>query len=280
MSLFVSYHPDQISWRSRLDKYADDWRSVNLGDFDEIALERLARCVTSFVWSPTVYSGDRRTDDDFMESRIVGLDFDKNASIASAKKDFFRYRHIIGTTHHHQKEKDGKPPCDRFRVVLFVKEPITDLLLYKGTVRRYVEEYGSDRRCIDGARLFKPCATIVSASATGEWLELGEPDREYVVRFDPKYSGCRTIPPPYERWLKYGPPPKYSRDRNFACHITMRELLRRGFTDDEALNIVFKSALPIAQDEKRLRELRHCLKSARKQLAKTMKGNAGGEEEK
>jgi len=84
------------------------------------------------------------------------LDFDDGLTIEEAKKIFKDYWYVMYTTPHHQKPKDKKPACDRFRVVFKVKEPMpTDITHYKKVMAKIIEKYGADIQCQNISRYYK-----------------------------------------------------------------------------------------------------------------------------
>ncbi len=126
------------------------------------SLRACADAVCAFPWSPSRYEDGRRHESSFLCAQVVALDFDEGWTLNEAIEMFSPFKHIIATTRNHQKQKGKKPPCDRFRVLLFLASPCTDLVLYKSILAGYVEEYQADEQVKDGARLFFPCREIVS----------------------------------------------------------------------------------------------------------------------
>ncbi len=118
---------------------------------------------------------------------ILILDFDEGLTIQNAQDIFKVHPYLITTTRNHQKWKDGKPPCDRFRLIFPLKEPIdltgiefTKLMTY------IINVYGSDPKTCDAARFF-----------------YGVPDGKHLYNFEGELFDWRhwynQIPPEPER---------------------------------------------------------------------------------
>lgn len=84
------------------------------------------------------------------------LDFDDGLTIDEAKEKFKNYWYVIYTSMHHQKVKDGKPACDRFRVVLKVKEPMPkEKNRYQEVMEKIALDLGADEACKDYSRYYR-----------------------------------------------------------------------------------------------------------------------------
>lgn len=154
-----------ISWyEGRREKPRDHFRSAPITD-----LNRIARCMLDWIWSPIVFKGGSRLEENFIESFWCALDFEDPAfSLEDASNAFCDMRHIIGTTKSHGIAKGAVPACDRFRVLLEWSEPIAALRLYRWNMRRIFERYPADKSCVDGARFLYPCREIISINADPE----------------------------------------------------------------------------------------------------------------
>lgn len=126
--------------------------------------------ITTSMWSPGIFKDNHRKKANFEKANIMALDFDEGLDLEDARERFSGFRHIIGTTRSHQKEKHGKV-CDRFRVVLFLEESITDGKTYEATVQEILNSNPeADSQAKDAARMFYPCSQIVSASEEGQLI--------------------------------------------------------------------------------------------------------------
>lgn len=84
------------------------------------------------------------------------LDFDDGLTIEEAKEKFKDYWYVIYTSMNHQKEKHGLPACDRFRVVLKVKEPMPkEKEHYQSVMERIALDLGADDACKDYSRYYR-----------------------------------------------------------------------------------------------------------------------------
>lgn len=142
----------------------DGFRAAQVTD-----LERLAKCMLSFIWSPIVFRGGVRREENFIEAFWCALDFeDPEFSLEQAQNVFCDMRHVIATTKSHGLAKGNAPACDRFRVLLEWSEPIPDLRIYRWNMRRMLDRHPADGACIDGARFFYPCKELVSINVDAE----------------------------------------------------------------------------------------------------------------
>lgn len=85
--------------------------------------EELQKIICTHTWSPAIFSGTR-SNDNFVSTDLLVLDVDSGATINEAFSIFSGYKIIIAPTRSHQVEKNGLK-CDRFRIVLFLRETIT-----------------------------------------------------------------------------------------------------------------------------------------------------------
>lgn len=125
-------------------------------------MDALAQCMISFPWAPARYENGHRLEANFLGSSLIALDFDEGKTVEWAIEKFARLRHIIMTTKSHGIQKGKKPPCDRFRVVLFLPYLYSYLPLYKSVLLAYVDLLGADGQAKDGARFFWPSKEIIS----------------------------------------------------------------------------------------------------------------------
>ena len=131
-------------------------------------LELIAEQIVSNVWSPCIWRGGNRRKANFIECHMLALDFDDGKpSLAQAVEKYKHYQHIIATTKSHQKAKDDKPACDRFRLIVPFKEPITNISVYEYNMAVITHKTGADKSAKDGGRFFWPCVDIVSMSTDG-----------------------------------------------------------------------------------------------------------------
>lgn len=132
-------------------------------------INHLAKLVTENDWSHAIFKNGYRKSDNFEETFLFTLDVDENCSLERAKNIFCIYKHIIATTRNHQKPKDTKPPCDRFRVILFLQEPILDCETYLATWKWFNDKFPFiDQSCKDAGRFWYRSIDIISINDSGE----------------------------------------------------------------------------------------------------------------
>lgn len=126
-------------------------------------LKKLGELVTcGLPYSLGTYKNEYRNKTNFLKADAIGLDFDGNYTLEQAMIDFAEYRHLIATTRNHQKEKHGVV-ADRFRVILFLSEPITDADTFKATWHSLAEKWpATDPTCKDCSRFWYSSSTTVS----------------------------------------------------------------------------------------------------------------------
>lgn len=209
--------------------------------------------ITQSMWSPSLFEDGVRSNKSFSSTKLMVLDIDSGLSIEQAKKLFINFRHVIGTTRNHQKEKvsaSGRitPACDRFRIILELEEVITDAKVYK-RVWHHVKGMCPqlDEACKDPARFFYPCTEIVHIQDGAKFpvIEAEEPTKSYKQRVehtnDPTQVG--RISNRAMRFLVEGAPEgkwHYERNnfvreckQNLYSFDKMMELFKRSHTPDE-----------------------------------------------
>lgn len=140
--------------------------------------ENLMQDICESMWAPGIFLDDHRVKKKFESAMIVALDFDDGLSLAEAAQRFESYKHIIGTTRSHQKEKNGII-TDRFRVILFLEESIEDYKVYESTVRALLDANPeADPQAKDAARMFYPCVELVQYSEEGQLIPTVTPAPE------------------------------------------------------------------------------------------------------
>lgn len=137
--------------------------------FEVDSIEDMATAILETAWSPGVFKDGRRNRDNFISSQIIALDIDSGMTLEEALEKFKTFKHVIGTTRNHRRDKHGLV-ADRFRVVLFTEEPLTGPE-YEATTRSFISTYNTDPQCKDASRLFYACNTIVSVNNTGDYVK-------------------------------------------------------------------------------------------------------------
>jgi len=139
------------------------WEPINTN-----SMSYIKRLLTTFVWSPIIFSGNHRKTEYFVSSRLLVLDFDSPGySLAQCLREWCDTCHFIGTTKNHQRDKDGVT-CDRFRLIAPFAITITDARTLWHNHDVLIKRYDADPAPKDQARLFFPCQEIVSVCADGD----------------------------------------------------------------------------------------------------------------
>lgn len=101
-------------------------------------------------------NGHRCASNSIGVQNTLWLDFDDGLTIEEAKEKFKDYWYVIYTSMNHQKEKHGLPACDRFRVVLKVKEPMPkEKERYQDVMQKIALDFGADEACKDFSRYYR-----------------------------------------------------------------------------------------------------------------------------
>ena len=154
-----------ISWhKSKSERMvAKGWHTLSDDPFDGWTVKYLEKCICRTIWSPIKYREGIRLESHFLGAMVCALDFDgPDTPLSWARETFKDYDVIIGTTKSHQKQKNGIV-CDRYRVLMWFKEPIYDAATYKHNMGLLINKHGADKACKDAARFFFPCVDIVES---------------------------------------------------------------------------------------------------------------------
>ena len=142
------------------------------------SLKDMAELCLKHHFSPALFANGKRNLASFEAAYCIGLDIDNDGkadtplmSLEDAKWAFMDYRHLILPSQSHQKEKHGKV-ADRFRVVLFFTEPITDLDTFYATWFWCKAKWPAiDSQCKDPSRGFFKHSAVASICETGELIK-------------------------------------------------------------------------------------------------------------
>lgn len=154
-----------------------NFRPVNVQNFDDLCKVICDKTIKAY--SLGTYKDNYRNLKNFMQCKCIGLDIDndKNGQIMSlnkAKIAFKDYKHIIATTRSHQKEKN-ELVVDRFRVILFLKEPILDIETFYRVWHSLKKEFNViDPQCKDASRYWFPSNQIEQIQKDGNYVKIPE----------------------------------------------------------------------------------------------------------
>lgn len=194
-----------------------------------------ASLITHNVWSPIVWSQQKRKQSNFERCDYLALDIDDGWTIKEAIEwaTERKYSVIIATSKSHQIPKDDKPPCDRFRMVLPFEKTITDLDTYRYNMKEVMKLVPCDKATKDGARYFFPCRDIVYQQIGSRYPVLTIPEdyvtqREIVLRKKARnknYINAGVTPVWVNEVFLNGPPDGWSRNTTiFKVSATLSEL--------------------------------------------------------
>lgn len=152
--------------------------NVNFKTVDVTSIKELCEVILTNPYSLSIYKNNYRNLDNFIQSNAIGFDVDEGLTLEKAKEIFKDYRHIIAISRNHQKDKYTKkgvlkPACDRFRIILFLKEPITDIETFYSTWFSVEAESGQkfDPACKDPSRFWYKSRKIISKSLKGKLID-------------------------------------------------------------------------------------------------------------
>lgn len=153
-------------------QFSIGYSNTNFTPVEVNTLDEFAKHATSTTYSCGIYKDNKRDKTHFIKAESIGLDFDGGMTVEEAKQTFANYRHLIMATKSHQIEKDGKPACDRFRVILFLSKPITNSKDFTATWHElYKLAPMADPACKDASRMFYPSTQVLSFREDGALVE-------------------------------------------------------------------------------------------------------------
>lgn len=218
--------------------------------------------LTKEPWSPFETENNYLTSKKFKSVQVLAYDFDnvpgkdKYLSLKDAVSKFETYECIIGTTRSHQKIKDTCPvPVDRFRVILVLQEPITNLIQYQQNYIFYADLLGIsesiDLQCKDGARFFYPFTEVVFSNIKGTRLPVQELTEIVTI--------AKAAPPPTNHRGDFGHKTRLfiegrtnKSSRHMAAKDAATELRKLNYSADEITSLLepaFISMKPGAERE-------------------------------
>lgn len=146
---------------------------VKFKPVEVVSIDDLVKHVTTSNYSMGVFKNNYRTKKNFLEAQAIAIDVDNdgpsdNYTIGQAAEKFAQFKHIISPSKSHQKDKNGKV-ADRFRVILFLDQAITDPKDFQATWKSIYDGYpAADRACKDASRFFFPSPEVYSVNAEGK----------------------------------------------------------------------------------------------------------------
>lgn len=246
---------------SHASAFASGYQAVQI-----FKMEDVRHIIIKNVWSPIVWKDGVRKGSGFLSSNICALDFDDGEmTLGQAVKSFCDMKHIIATTKSHQLSKNGGPPVDRFRVVLFWECKITDKDTYLHNMRKVFDKFPCDKACKDAARFFYPCKDIISVETEGYLNDVEIPkqaDIELKARRSwerlqiEKETGrtSKGLLTQIQNKIKDG-------ERNKTVWIISVRLTERGFTEEQIIEMFKEGNNAYLFDKEFEREYLSCVRS-------------------
>lgn len=155
--------------------------NVNFEPVEVTSLDEFIEYATKYNYSTGTFKDNWRSKANFLNAESIAIDVDNendgdNYTIEQAVDVFKEYQHIIMPSKSHRKAKEirgGKiKTADRFRVILFLKDPITSEKTFTSTWKELQKFYpAADIQCKDASRFYYPSPDIFSKNSTGKkWL--------------------------------------------------------------------------------------------------------------
>lgn len=249
------YHPDTEHIGDQT-YYAKGWKAVAACGAGE-----LPRIVTKYMNMPTIMGDGIRRRERFLFADWLTLDFDKECiSLQEAIYVFKSHIHVIGTTKNHQKQKGKNPPADRFRVFLKFVERVRKWQDYEESLQRLGNTYGADPRAFCASQPFHPLTEIISVNACGKLVDIVKyipppptPPKPKPVR----ETDDKKMPDYVQDWLTNGVTDR----RNDTCFKIGSILTACGWNEDEILQKVLASPIPLDSSPDRVKEVRDAVRN-------------------
>jgi hypothetical protein len=247
----IEFPPVKITIHKSLKKKPDGEYSMEALGWEPIELnsfEWFHGIITTWCWCPGVYQGDRRLSNCFVQSDLIALDFDESLTILQMEKILKQkdWSYVLAPTGSHQIWKDKKPPCDRYRLILFLDEKITDFKHFKQNVTHYIKMFKTDPNCKDAARFFKPSKYIHSYNLNGLKIKPIPYDEKIETKFKninnfsiSKFKQTGLLPDYIKRFLEFGEP--FGDSRHYSIYVTAAFLCDCELSKDEIFTLITSS---------------------------------------
>lgn len=225
--------------------------SAHPTNFDD--LDHLARLVIENDWSHSIFRENYRNASNFSQANLVALDVDEGCSIDEAKNLFKDLRHIIVTSRNHQKPKDNKPACDRFRIILPLENPITEASIYTATWNELFKKYPFiDRSCKDTSRFWYKGTEIISINHLGVCFTPAAPAPSANVGRYPVGENKGVIARSTQNMINGAPPKPGSRNTSlFKAALDCRQ---QGYSYEDTVRMLSgKSTLSQEEEERTIK---------------------------
>lgn len=226
LCISVNKNPPEINkpWAMKSGFITTPGTFVSLGD-----------TMTRQAWSPCIWIGGERLQDNFRMAYGIAVDVDDGETIEGACQKLGSLSYILAPTKSHLIAKNGLTK-ERFRVFLPTARIIVSAAEYTETCKRYIKLLGGDK-CHDAGRFYWPSTHIAAIQETPNKIavELPAPVKTFVNQpRQPKYSGpilevfAHNV---MADWQKHG-------GRNNAAYIAAQRLKEAGRADNWAIQFI------------------------------------------
>ena len=110
------------------------------GTIDIFSIDNLSELMTETNVIHSVHKDNIKINETFMFTHFIAYDIDADLPLSRALELVKNYNHVIATSQSHQKQKGDSPPCDRYRIVIQLKNKIESVDHY-----HYAYDYFRDK---------------------------------------------------------------------------------------------------------------------------------------
>lgn len=214
---------------------SNDW--VNFRAVEINTLADLVNYATKYNYSTGKFKDNYRTKDNFEQAQSIAIDVDNDDpnihySIADAALLFSNYRYVILPSKSHQIEKNGRV-ADRFRIILFLDQPITSAKDFTATWNELFKFYpAADTACKDASRFYYPSPSVYAVNENGNPWPVTKYVKPEINELDAALmTGERgQLAKSTMHFLTYGAP---AGKRNVALFKASKDMQEQGFTIEE-----------------------------------------------
>jgi hypothetical protein len=201
-------------------------------------VKELAEISCNLNISTSVFKDGKRNISNFIQADMIGLDIDNKEtedtslmSLAEAKDAFKEYKHLILASRSHLCEKNGEI-AERFRVILFLEEPITNSDDFYSTWFYLKKLYPAiDPQCKDPSRFWWKHKEVLGFG-NGKLLK---PVKHVPIQIDNKLEISSGIKGELSKltlkYLEFGIP---TGSRNGSVYKIARDFNQNLYTQEEA----------------------------------------------
>lgn len=215
---------------------------TTIGKLSEVtSISELQKVMLSSPYSLGTFKDNRVVKSNFISANSVALDFDENYTLNEAKKDFEKFQCIIATTKSHGKVKNGKV-FDRFRVVLFFTEPITDNETFFSTYKKLQDAFPRlDPQCKNSSRWFYPSVDLIQVNKKGMKVtpvKLVTETKPFTSDSILQTKGNGKLAGSTKKLLKHG---LVAGSRNGDTFKIAKDFQENGYAEDDAVKFILKA---------------------------------------